>query len=115
MFTKRRSCTYHVQGSNIYHATTGTNLIEILLSGTDWLDPSTVRIMFDFKNDSTTQPLYPYGGPWGFFSQMRILVGGQVIEDIDNYNRVHEMFQVFSATDSRDNDYVAGFGNYWQR
>ena len=24
------------------------------------------------------------------------------------------MFQVFSATDSRENDYGEGFGNYWQ-
>ena len=47
--TKRRSCTYHVQGSNIYHATTGTKLINILLSRSDWLDPTTFRIMFDLK------------------------------------------------------------------
>jgi len=114
--TKRRSCTYHPQGSNIYHPTTGTKLIKILLSGTDWLDPSTFRIMFDLKNDDGDENhnLYPLGGPWGFFSRMRILVGGQVIEDIDNYNRVHEMFQVFSATDSRENDYAEGFSNYWQ-
>ena len=45
------------------------------------------------------------------FSRMRILAGGQVLEDIDDYNRVHEMFQVFSATDSRQNDYGEGF---WQ-
>ncbi|MFM7982141.1 MAG: hypothetical protein ACKPKO_22765, partial [Candidatus Fonsibacter sp.] len=25
------------------------------------------------------------------------------------------MFQVLSATDSRENDYVEGFGNYWQK
>ena len=114
--TKRRSCTYHPQGSNIYHPTTGTKLIKILLSGTDWLDPSTFRIMFDLNNDDGggNHNLYPVGGPWGFFSRMRILVGGQVIEDIDNYNRVHEMFQVFSATDSRENDYAEGFSNYWR-
>ena len=114
--TKRRSCTYHPQGSNIYHPTTGTKLIKILLSRTDWLDPSTFRIMFDLKHDdgAGNHNLYPVGGPWGFFSRMRILVGGQVIEDIDNYNRVHEMFQVFSATDSRENDYAEGFSNYWR-
>ena len=68
------------------------------------------------KNDdgNANHNIYPVGGPWGFFSRMRILVGGQVIEDIDNYNRVHEMFQVFSATDSRENDYAEGFANYWR-
>ncbi|MFM7987707.1 MAG: hypothetical protein ACKPKO_51185 [Candidatus Fonsibacter sp.] len=68
------------------------------------------------KNDdgAANHNLYPVGGPWGFFSRMRILAGGRVLEDIDSYNRVHEMFQVFSATDSRENDYAEGFGNYWQ-
>ena len=42
-----------------------------------------------------------------------MLAGGVVLED-SGYNRVHEMFQVFSATDSRANDYGEGFGNYWQ-
>ena len=68
------------------------------------------------KNDNgnVAHFLYPIS-PWGLFSKMRILGGGQAIEDIDNYNRVHEMFQVFSATDSRENDYGSGFGNYWQK
>ncbi|MFM7990228.1 MAG: hypothetical protein ACKPKO_64025, partial [Candidatus Fonsibacter sp.] len=29
------------------------------------------------------------------------------------YNRVHEMFNIFSASDSRQNDFAEGFGNYW--
>ncbi|MFM7988588.1 MAG: hypothetical protein ACKPKO_55675, partial [Candidatus Fonsibacter sp.] len=29
------------------------------------------------------------------------------------YNRVHEMFSIFSASDSRQNDFAEGFGNYW--
>ena len=52
--------------------------------------------------------------PWGFYSRCSVLIGGQVIEDIDNYNKVHEMFRVFSATDNKDNDYGDGFGNYCQ-
>ncbi len=31
--TKRRSCTFHPQGSNIYHPTTGTKLINIYYQG----------------------------------------------------------------------------------
>ena len=46
--TKRRSCTFHASGSNIYNPTTGTKLIKIPITGQDWLDPSTFRIMFDF-------------------------------------------------------------------
>jgi hypothetical protein len=112
--TKRRSCTFHPQGSNIYHPTTGTKLIKILLSGSDWLDPGTFRIMFDLKNDdgAGNHNLYPVSGAWGFFSRMRILSSGQVLEDIDNYNSVHEMIECMSTTDN--NDYGEGFGNYWR-
>ena len=35
-------------------------------------------------------PLTP--GAWRFFRRMRIICGGQIVEDIDYYNRVREMF-----------------------
>ena len=60
--TKRRSCTFHASGSNIYHPTTGVKLIKIPITGQDWLDPSTFRIMFDLKNEDSAKPLYPVGG-----------------------------------------------------
>ena len=57
--------------------------------------------------------LVQIGGPLSFFSRMRIFAGGQILEDIDMYNRVHEMFSIFSAIDSRQNDYAEGFGSFW--
>ena len=88
-------------------------LIKITIAGHDWLDSSTFRIMFDLHDtdDAARHRLRPIGGPCGFFSRVRILAGGQVIEDIDMYNRVHEMFNMFSASDSRQNDYAEGFCN----
>ena len=53
--TSRRSCTYHPQGSNIYTPQNGTKLIKISINGSDWLDPSTFRIMFDLCNTNATQ------------------------------------------------------------
>mgnify|MGYP003346244329 CR=1 FL=1 len=47
----RRSVTYHPQGSNIYKPYAGTKLIRIVLTGDNWLDPSTFRVMFDVNND----------------------------------------------------------------
>ena len=41
---------------------------------------------------------------------MRILAGGQIIEDIDQYNRVHEMMHILTAKDSRNNDGAEAFG-----
>ena len=108
----RRSVTYHPQGSNIYKVGAGTKLIRILLTGDNWLDPSTLRIMLTLNNDDTTadKELRPLSGPWSFFRRMRILAAGQLVEDIDNYNRIHEMMHTLIAKESRDNDSAEAFG-----
>ena len=111
--TDRRSVTYHPQGSNIYKPIAGTKLIRILLTGDNWLDPSTLRIMFTLNNDETAKNLRPLSGPWSFFRRMRILAAGQLVEDIDQYNRIHEMMQFFVAKESRLNDGAEAFGEGW--
>jgi hypothetical protein len=40
---------------------------------------------------------------------MRIICGGTIIEDVDNYNRVHELFHQLSSTAKRQNDAILGF------
>ena len=85
----RGSVTYHPQGSNMYKPTAGTKLIRILLTGDNWLDPSTLRIQFNVSNDeATTKNLYVLGGPWCFFRCIRILCAGQLMEGIDQYKRM---------------------------
>ena len=46
----RRSVTHHPQGSNIDTPGAGTKLVRILLTGEDWMDPSTLHIMFRLNN-----------------------------------------------------------------
>ena len=108
----RRSVTFHPQGSNIYKPSEGTKLIRILLTGDSWMDPSTLRVMYKLNNDSTdaNKNLRPLSGPWSFFRRMRILAAGQLVEDIDQYNRIHEMMQVLIAHESRQNDAAEAFG-----
>ena len=80
-------------------------VITISLNSDQWLDPSTVKLFLTVTNTTTNVniasstpvnlntdliPLTP--GSWGFFRRMRIICGGQIVEDIDYYNRVHEMF-----------------------
>ena len=45
-------------------------------------------------------------GPWAFFSRLRILCNGALIEDIDYYILVHPMFDVLQAKHVRDNQDV---------
>ena len=108
----RRSVSFRPQGSNIYKTKEGTKLIRILLTGDNWMDPSTLRILFQLNNDETAvaKMLRPLSGPHAFLRRMHILVAGQLVEDIDQYNRIHEMMQFFVAPDSRDNDAAEAFG-----
>ena len=111
--TERKSVTYHPQGSNNYEPGAGTKLIRILLTGDNWLDPSTLRVMFSLNNREAAgsdRELRVMSGPWSFFRRMRILVAGQLVEDIDQYNRIHEMFSFLVAEDSNMNDAAEAFG-----
>ena len=71
--------------------------------------------MFDLQNTSgfASLRLRPSGGTWSFFNRMRILAGGQILEEVDMCSIVHEMFSIFNAIYSRQNDYAEGFGDYW--
>jgi hypothetical protein len=111
----RRSVTFHPQGSNKYQPSTGSKLIRILLTGEGWLDPSTFRIMFDVRNNSADadEELHVLGGPHCFFRRMRILTGGTLVEDIDNYHRIHEMMNLFVANESKSNQAAEAFGYHW--
>ena len=110
--TNRRSVTYYPHGGNQY-SPTGVKVIKLMLTGSDWLDPSTLRMMFDLRNTNTTvaNQLYPISGPWCFFRRLRILCGGQMVEDIDYYNHVHELFHTLQPYEVRQNDDIEGFGN----
>jgi hypothetical protein len=115
--TNRRSVTYTASGSDKYGPNSGTRLIKLQLTGDQWLDPSTVRVMFDLRNTEevvgpplVNKELRVVGSPYTFFRRMRILAGGQVIEDIDNFDRVSEMFATLTSKDSRVNDDGEGFG-----
>jgi len=110
--TQRRQATFHPSGSNVYKPEQGTKLIKIQLNGDSWLDPASVRIMFALENNDPNKAhlLRNISGPWGFFRRMRILCGGQIIEDIDNYNRTHEMMSLMYSDERRDNDDIEGFG-----
>ena len=86
-----------------------------MLTGDGWLDPSTVRLTFTLVNTATNsgQTLRPLSGGWAFFRRCRCLVGGAIVDDIDYYNRVHEMLHILSSKNNRDNDSIENFGQRW--
>ncbi len=44
---------------------------------------------------------------------MRILAAGQLVEDIDIYNRMHEIMSILVASESGDNQAAEAFGKNW--
>ncbi len=54
--------------------------------------------------------LRPIGKAHAFFRRLRISVRGQIIEGVDNYNRVSEMFHILQTKHNRANDMIEEFG-----
>jgi hypothetical protein len=65
------------------------------------------------NNAGETKVLRPLSGPWSFFRRARCLVGGAIVDDIDYYNRVHEMLHILTSKANRENDSIEGFGARW--
>ena len=102
--TNRRSVSFFPSGSDTYSSTSGVKVIKIKLNGTDWLDPSTVKVMFTINN--TTGTMNFLSGVHSFFRRLRVVCNGQIVEDIDDYNRVCEMFNVLQSSSVRGNDEI---------
>jgi hypothetical protein len=109
--TNRRSVTYFPVGGNQY-SVAGVKVIKLLLTGDSWLDPGTMRFQFTLSNTDAVAAhvLRTISGPWSFFRRVRILAGGQILEDMDDYNRIHEMFHCLQDPKTRVNDDIEGFG-----
>ena len=97
--TDRRSVTCWTGGSNEYTSGTGSKVARINITGDGWLDPSTVRVLYTLENTTATaaDKLRTISGPWSFIRRARCLVGGAIVDDIDYYNRVHEMLHIFTS------------------
>ena len=113
--TDRRSVTFWPSGSNIYKPTSGNRVLKFSLNAEDnaWLDPQSVRIFFTLQNPDPgtyNNKLRPLSPPYSFFRRMRIIAGNQVVEDFDNYNRVHHMFSKMMSQGARKDEANEGFG-----
>jgi hypothetical protein len=123
----RKSSTFHSTGGNIYSPSSGGTLVRFNIeSPSDWLDPSSVRVQFNVRNNggftaaSKNEQLFMTGGAHSFFRRLRVLSRGIVIHDITEYNRVHEMFSYFKSPAVTENELSESimikdsFGSHYQ-
>ena len=101
----RKFVTFWPQGSSEYKVTGGIKVIKININGSDWMDPSSLKLHFHIKNNDGNNGLIFYvRGIHNWFRRLRVIIGGQVVEDIDNYNRVCQMFTVMMDKEKQKND-----------
>ena len=87
----------------------GVKVMKFNLTGDQWLDPSTFRVASQFDNHNgvnandfqiMVQPLS--WNPAVFFRRARLICGGQVVEDIDDFNRLSLMLTDLMPEDDRN-------------
>ena len=87
------------------------------LTGDQWLDPCTFRVMFQLNNkdyDAASsiflQPLS--WNPAVCFKRCRLIAGGQIIEDIGKFNRLSLMLTALKPEDEQLGIASEGFGSF---
>ena len=117
--TNRRSVSYFAQGGNQYSP--NVKVMKFNLTGDQWLDPSTFRVMFQLNNagnigapeGSPLKQIKPL--PWNpavFFRRARIICGGVVVEDVDNFNRLSLMLTALETEEEQTSIAGKGFCNF---
>ena len=116
--TNRRSVSYFASGGNTY-SPNGVKVMKLNIAGDQWLDPSTFRVAFHLNHhngsngdgfQTMVQPLS--WNPAVFFRRARLICGGQVIEDIDGFNRLGLMLTDLLPEDDRHDIGSEGFGDF---
>ena len=99
--TDRRFVNYFPSGSNVYAPNARNKNIRCDISGdaNQYLDLSSVRLFATLQNTDGTLAkfLQPLGGLHNFFQTYT--VGGQMVQDITEYNRHCELFKHFKSKD----------------
>ena len=118
--TNRRSVSYFAQGGNQY-SPNGVKVMKFNLTGDQWLDPSTFRVMFQLNNTgnigaaegASLKHIEPLSwNPVVFFRRARTICGGVVVEDIDNFNRLSLMLTALKTEEEQNTIAGEGFCNF---
>ena len=115
--TDRRFVNYFPSGSNIYSASGGGNKnIRFYISGdsNQYLDLSSIRLFANIKNtDNSDRAKFsrPLGGLHAFMERYRATVGGQIVQDIDQYARHCQLYKSFKSKDVNEMDDIESSAN----
>ncbi len=77
-----------------------------------WLDGGTVRLIFKLTNLNPSESLQPVvDSPASMFRRLRLIANGSsVIEDVEDYGRVHQLFSELLPSQRRYNNITEAWG-----
>jgi len=71
---------------------TSTRTCRLRLGGDDFVDPSSIRLVYTITELGGTLPIIPLCGPWGCWSQLYLRSNGVELDNIPQYGRFHQQF-----------------------
>ena len=110
--TERRCVSFAPQAASNF-TPNGVRLLRYSLADqSGWLEGSTMRLVMTIHNASAN-PLRPVvESPASMFRRLRIIANGSaMIEDVEEYGRVHEMFSLLQSSERRYNAHAEGWGS----
>ncbi len=110
--TSRSSVSFAPQTASNFK-TSGSRLMRFsLMDQQGWLDGGTVRLVFKITNLHVSGSLAPItDSPASMFRRMRVIANGSaVIEDIEDYGRVHQLFSELLPAQRRYNNTAESWG-----
>ena len=111
--TGRRTTSWYASGSDLYSYSTGQQVMKFNISdvGGALLDLSTVRLCFVLSNTHASLPLQ-LTGQWPLCTmyRMRIFLGGQLIEDVQQLHRQVAMLKRLMPVQRNWSESTEGLG-----
>ncbi len=110
--TARQNVSFAPQTASNFKPS-GSRLMNLSLADQQgWLDGGSVRLIFKLTNLKVTGTLQPVSdSPASLFRRMRVIANGSaVIEDVEEYSRVHQMFSELLPAQRRYNNIAEAWG-----
>lgn len=92
-------------------------LLRLNINSEDCLDANSLRIQFDIVNtdDVGDKTLYPINAAHAWFSRSRLLSRDHGVENIHQYNRIHQMVNMLESTRAIQDDMAESFLNDYSK
>ena len=71
---------------------TGTRTVRLRLGGDDFVDASSIRLVYTINETAGANPRTPVSGPWGMWGQVYLRSNGVELDNIPYYGRFHHQY-----------------------